>query len=175
LNSITPDITNVDAVREILLQTGLELSGAQCGLLEAFATQLVEWNSKINLISRKNPDALWRDHILHSLAAATFVNFPPSARYLDLGSGGGLPGIPLAIVFPEAEFVLLDSIAKKINAVSDIVAALALPNVSCICARAEDAAKNPDLCSTLRRGSRPRGCGIAFPDQVEQTVSSTEK
>ena len=76
-----------------------------------------DWNEKINLVSRKDIDALYLHHVLHSLAIAKFLRFQPGAKVLDLGTGGGFPGIPLAIFFPETEFILVDSIGTKMKVV----------------------------------------------------------
>jgi len=87
-----------------------------------------EWNAKINVISRKDIQHLYLHHVLHSLAIAQFVNFKKGSRILDVGTGGGFPGIPLAILFPECHFVLIDSIAKKIGVGKEIAIALNLEN-----------------------------------------------
>ena len=104
-----------------------------------------EWNAKINVISRKDIDALYDHHVLHSLAIARFLMTVPglyetfsSARVLDLGTGGGFPGIPLAILFPEAHFVLCDSVGKKTLVAQAVAEALELPNVEVVNARAEN-------------------------------------
>lgn len=97
-----------------------------------------EWNKKVNLISRKDIDELYLKHILHSLAIAKYIQFQPSTKILDLGTGGGFPGIPLAIMFPDAEFTLVDSIGKKITAVQDIIKQLNLSNATAINDRIEN-------------------------------------
>jgi 16S rRNA (guanine527-N7)-methyltransferase len=96
-----------------------------------------EWNQKINLISRKDFEFFYERHVLHSLAIAKLINFPIGATILDAGTGGGFPGIPLAIYFPAVKFHLVDSIAKKINAVEDIALQLKLDNVTVQCSRIE--------------------------------------
>lgn len=96
-----------------------------------------EWNAKINVISRKDIDALNVKHVLHSLGIAKVQSFLPSSKVLDVGTGGGFPGIPLAIMFPETEFVLVDSIGKKIKVVQAISDSLDLQNVKAIHGRAE--------------------------------------
>jgi len=97
-----------------------------------------EWNAKINVISRKDIDELYTKHILHSLAIAKIQPFEPGTYVLDVGTGGGFPGIPLAILFPETRFYLIDIIAKKIKVVQAVVEALALKNVKAEQMRAEN-------------------------------------
>jgi 16S rRNA (guanine527-N7)-methyltransferase len=96
-----------------------------------------EWNEKINVISRKDIDNLYINHILHSLAIGKVIQFKPGATILDVGTGGGFPGIPLAILFPESEFHLVDSIGKKITVVKEIAGAIDLDNVNADQIRAE--------------------------------------
>ena len=97
-----------------------------------------EWNARINVISRKDIDNLSLHHVLHSLAIAEFVRFKPQTSIMDLGTGGGFPGIPLAIMFPECHFHLVDSTAKKIRVCDEVIQALGLENVSTQWTRAEE-------------------------------------
>jgi len=97
-----------------------------------------DWNAKINVISRKDIDNLYEHHVLHSLGIAEIIRFRPGTRIMDLGTGGGFPGIPLAIMFPEAQFHLVDSIGKKIRVCNEVIAALGLTNVTTQHARAEE-------------------------------------
>ncbi|MBM3428522.1 MAG: 16S rRNA (guanine(527)-N(7))-methyltransferase RsmG, partial [Bacteroidetes bacterium] len=115
-----------------------DLSDQQMNLL-IHTKELYEiWNQQINVISRKDMDSFYIHHVLHSLAIVSFLKFQPGSRILDLGTGGGFPGIPLAIVFPEVQFHLVDSIGKKIKVVNEVVAGLGLSNVSTQHARVEE-------------------------------------
>ena len=104
-----------------------------------------EWNEKINVVSRKDIDALEIHHVLHSLAIAKVISFKPGTRVLDVGTGGGFPGIPLAILFPEVHFYLVDSIGKKIKVVNEVAAALGLKNVTAEQVRVESMSEKFDF------------------------------
>ncbi len=95
------------------------------------------WNGQINVISRKDIDLLYERHVLHSLGIAKVITFKPNTRIMDVGCGGGFPGIPLAILFPECNFYLIDAIAKKIKVVNEVAAALGLKNIVAVQKRAE--------------------------------------
>jgi len=106
------------------------------------------WNERINVISRKDIEELYLRHVLHSLAIARLIHFQSGSKIMDLGTGGGFPGIPLAILFPNVEFLLVDSIAKKIKVVSEVVGGLDLKNVCTRSARAEQVDQKFDFIVT---------------------------
>jgi 16S rRNA (guanine527-N7)-methyltransferase len=113
-----------------------------------------EWNEKINVISRKDMDNFYEHHVLHSLAIATKFEFAPGMEVMDLGCGGGFPGIPLAIFFPDTKFHLVDSINKKLNVVNEIAAAIGLTNLTTQHTRAEDI-KNRKFDAVISRAVAP--------------------
>lgn len=113
------------------------ITNTQLEKFNQFQDLMKDWNSKINLVSRKDIDNFLINHLLHSLSIAKYIDFKKNSNILDVGTGGGLPGIPLAIAFPDVEFHLIDSIRKKINVVNDIIYKLKLNNVKATWVRAE--------------------------------------
>jgi 16S rRNA (guanine527-N7)-methyltransferase len=122
-----------------------------------------EWNAKINVISRKDIDHLAERHILHSLGIAKIIQFTPGSKILDVGTGGGLPGIPLAIFFPQVHFHLIDSIGKKIKVVKDITEQLQLENVTSEQARAEGISGKYDFIVSRAVTTLPQFTKWVFP------------
>jgi 16S rRNA (guanine527-N7)-methyltransferase len=114
----------------------------QFGALEELYT---EWNEKINVISRKDIESLYEKHILHSLGIAKYITFAPGTKILDIGTGGGFPGIPLAILFPEVDFVLCDSIGKKIHLAENISETIGLMNTDFVIGRVENLRESFDF------------------------------
>ena len=114
-----------------------DLSPEQIRQFEALEGLYQTWNAQINVISRKDTEHFYERHVLHSLAIAKIVQFLPGSSVLDIGTGGGFPGIPLAILFPEVQFHLVDSVGKKIKVVQEVAASLGLQNVQASHARAE--------------------------------------
>lgn len=123
---------------EILLKYFADFTETQLQQFAALDELYKDWNSKINVISRKDIDGLYEKHVLHSLAIAALIEFKPGTKIIDIGTGGGFPGIPLAIFFPEVEFHLVDSIAKKLKVVEGVAAGIGLKNVTIQHTRAEE-------------------------------------
>lgn len=149
----------MDLIRKYFPElTDIQLS--QFGQLGALYT---DWNSKINVISRKDIDNLYEHHVLHSLAIAKVIKFTAGTRIADIGTGGGFPGIPMAIMFPECSFTLIDSIGKKVRVAQDVATQIGLKNVVCRHERAEEEKEKfefilsrgvmplPDLCAIASR------------------------
>jgi len=122
----------------IILKYFPELSQVQKEQLAYLGELYEEWNSKINVISRKDISGLYTNHVLHSLAIAKFIDFTKGTKILDVGTGGGFPGIPLAIMFPDVSFHLIDSLGKKIKVVEAVSSSIGLKNVKEKQIRAED-------------------------------------
>lgn len=129
----------------LIFQYFPDLTNEQRGQMEALASLYREWNEKINVISRKDIDNLYVNHVLHSLGIAKVNSFLPGADVLDVGTGGGFPGIPLAILFPATRFHLVDSIGKKITVVKEVAQAIGLKNVRADQARAEQLKQRYDF------------------------------
>ena len=115
-----------------------DLTEAQISQFKRLEELYKDWNLKINVVSRKDIDELYLRHVLHSLGIAKVMRFNPNAHILDVGTGGGFPGIPLAILYPECQFHLVDSIAKKLKVVTEVVEGLGLTNVKITHSRVED-------------------------------------
>ena len=122
-----------------------ELSETQILQFDRLEELYADWNSKINVISRKDMDQFYIHHVLHSLGISKVMKFQPGTKVLDIGTGGGFPGIPLAILFPETHFHLVDSIGKKITVVKDVAKQLKLANVEAQQARAEELVRKYDF------------------------------
>ena len=125
-------------VMEIINQYFSDFSPRQTEQFAALEGLYKEWNEKINVISRKDIDSLYEKHVLHSLAIVATGDFPPGSQILDLGTGGGFPGIPLAIYYPDIEFHLVDSIGKKLKVVEAVAEELGLKNITTAHMRVED-------------------------------------
>lgn len=122
-----------------------QLTDVQRTQFEQLEALYMEWNAMINVISRKDTENFYERHVLHSLGIAKVMEFKPGTKVLDVGTGGGFPGIPLAILFPEVQFTLVDSIGKKIKVVDAVADAIGLKNVRAIHGRAEKAPKGYDF------------------------------
>ena len=139
---------------ELITKYFTEFSSRQLEQFDALKELYAEWNSKINVISRKDIDSLYEKHVLHSLSIATLFEWNPGMEVIDIGTGGGFPGIPLAIFFPDVQFHLVDSIGKKIKVVNAIAGSLGLNNVTTQHTRAEEI-KNRRFDSAVSRAVAP--------------------
>jgi len=122
-----------------------KLDPKQIALFDQLQPLYAEWNAQINVISRKDFPEFYQHHVLHSLAIAKLISFTPGTKILDVGTGGGFPGIPLAIYFPQVQFHLVDSIGKKIKVVNSVVESLGLQNVTAQQIRAEELTEKYDF------------------------------
>ena len=138
---------------QLVLRYFPKLSDAQVDQLTRLGPLYEEWNNQINVISRKDIGNLYERHVLHSLAIARVISFAKGAKILDLGTGGGFPGVPLAILFPEASFTLVDGTGKKIQVVQAVSEALGLKNIQAFHKRAEELKDTFDF--VLSRGVAP--------------------
>ncbi len=130
---------------ELILSYFPNLSERQIEQFDRLKSLYEDWNAKINVISRKDMDQFYVHHVLHSLGIAKVMRFQPGTKVLDIGTGGGFPGIPLAILFPDTHFHLVDSIGKKITVVKEVARALKLSNVEAQQARAETLVRKYDF------------------------------
>ena len=140
---------------ELILKYFPNLSEQQKTQFAALYDLYTDWNSKINVISRKDITNLYEHHVLHSLGRAKVINFTPDTQIMDLGTGGGFPGIPLAILFPEVQFHLVDSIGKKVKVATEIANAIGLKNVTFRHCRAEEEKRKFDF--VVSRAVMPLG------------------
>lgn len=153
-----------------IIEDYFRLTPYQAQQIAALDALYRDWNSKINVISRKDIDNLYEHHVLHSLAIAKLLPFQPGTTIMDVGTGGGFPGIPLAILFPECQFLLIDSIGKKIKVASEVAQALGLTNVVCKQERVEEEKQKFDF--VVSRAVMP------LPDLVKlvrKNVSNTHR
>ncbi|HZW63680.1 MAG TPA: 16S rRNA (guanine(527)-N(7))-methyltransferase RsmG [Flavobacteriaceae bacterium] len=155
---------------DVILNYFPGLSKRQMYQFEQLESLYKEWNSKINVISRKDIDELYVKHVLHALGIAKVLTFTPGTSILDVGTGGGFPGIPLAILFPECKFHLIDSIQKKIKVVDEVVHAIGLRNVKTTHGRAEDLTGTYDFIVSRAVTAMP-----VFVSWVKHRVSQEHK
>jgi len=146
------------------------LSASQIEKFKNLPILYEDWNSKINVISRKDIDFFYERHLLHSLGIAKVLQFLPNAKILDVGTGGGFPGVPLAILFPQTHFFLIDSIGKKIKVVEEVAAALDIKNISVSKIRAENFNEKVDFVV-----SRAVTKMDVFVPWVKKNIRSTHK
>jgi 16S rRNA (guanine527-N7)-methyltransferase len=155
---------------ELILKYFPNITEVQKSQFEALYALYTDWNEKINVISRKDIEHLYEHHVLHSLAIAEIIHFQPGTTILDVGTGGGFPGIPLAIMFPETEFVLIDSIGKKIKVGTEVSTAIGLKNIKLKHLRVQDEKDKYDF--VVSRAVMPLGDLVKL---VQKNVSKKHK
>ncbi len=147
-----------------------DLSPKQIELFEQLQPLYAEWNAQINVISRKDFSEFYERHVLHSLAIAKLIRFTPGTKILDVGTGGGFPGIPLAILFPKVQFHLVDSIGKKIKVVNEVADSLRLMNVKAEQIRAEQLKDKYDFVVSRAVTRLPE-----FVNWIQKNISAKQK
>lgn len=148
----------------------LETNETQRQALASLLPLYKEWNNKINVISRKDMDNFYVHHVLHSLAISKVISFAPDTRIMDVGTGGGFPGIPLAIMFPQCQFTLVDSIEKKVKVVREVATTLGLKNIVPVRERAENISGAFDFVVSRAVTALP-----AFVHWVDKKIASKNK
>ncbi|WP_179348090.1 16S rRNA (guanine(527)-N(7))-methyltransferase RsmG [Winogradskyella pacifica] len=155
---------------KLILKYFPDLTETQIQQFEALEGLYKDWNSKINVISRKDIDELYLRHVLHSLGIAKVINFAPGTSILDVGTGGGFPGVPLAILFPECQFHLVDSINKKLKVINAVAEALELTNIKTTHSRVEAIDETYDFIVSRAVTTMPE-----FTTWVKGKVARTQK
>ena len=155
--------------RELIKKYFAELAPSSIEKLERLGSLYREWNLRINVISRKDIDHFELRHLLHSLGIMKVISFRPGAMVMDIGTGGGFPGIPLAICFPETEFLLVDSIRKKISVVNEVARSLSLHNVRAIASRAEQISEQADFVVSRAVTALPSLLPLVMPRILSQS------
>jgi len=154
---------------DIILKYFPHLNKQQIELFKELEPLYADWNSKINVISRKDFNEFYQRHVLHSLGIAKFTSFVPKTKVLDVGTGGGFPGIPLAIMFPQVQFHMVDSIGKKIKVVNGVASSLGLKNVRAEQVRAEQLTEKYDFVVSRAVTRLPE-----FVPWVRKNISKTQ-
>ncbi|MGH2568675.1 MAG: 16S rRNA (guanine(527)-N(7))-methyltransferase RsmG [Bacteroidota bacterium] len=130
---------------KVCWKNGVLVSDRQLQQIQRYVDLLLQWNKKVNLVSRRDEKHIWQNHILHCASLLFKLAFPKDAKVVDIGTGGGLPGIPLKILRPDLQVTMIDATQKKVNAVQSILSELALVGISVFWGRAEEAGKKPDF------------------------------